>query len=32
MMTDRDSNSQEQDVSQKDVMKDIKAQGELNAN
>ena len=30
-MTDRDSDSQEQDVSQKDAMKNIKAQGELNA-
>ena len=30
-MTDRDSDSQEQDLSQKDAKKDIKAQGELNA-
>jgi len=29
-MADRDSDSQEQEVSQKDAMKDIKAQGELN--
>ena len=30
-LTDRDSDSQEQDVSQKDAMKDIKGQDELNA-
>ena len=30
-ITDRDSDSQEQDVSQKDAMKGIKAQGEVNA-
>ena len=30
-MADRDSDSQEQDVSLKDAMKALKAQGELNA-
>ena len=30
-MADRDSDSQEQDVSLKDVMKAVRAQGELNA-
>jgi hypothetical protein len=31
-MADRDSDSQEQDVSLKDVMKAVRAQGELHAN